>query len=66
MVREYTWEDILCLILKDMDLDLKDQQYHDLWYLGTFQMPNNTKDKCLRIIKYKMNYRARLKEQMKE
>lgn len=63
--REYTWQDILCLVLKDMGLDPNDRTHHDMWYLdGT--PPNQDKVPFLRIVKYDMDYRARLEEQAKD
>lgn len=64
--RDYTWEDIVCLILKDMKLDPKDRQHHKMWYIGQFTPPEHNKDECIRVTKYELDYNARLDEHMKE
>lgn len=64
--REYNWEDILCLILKDMGLDPNDRQYHDMWYHGGFVEPRHRKDKCITITKYEKDYKERLEENLKD
>ncbi len=64
--RDYTWEDIQCLILRDMGLDPKDRQHHKMWYIGSFAPPEHVKDECIRVTKYKLNYNARLDELTRE
>ncbi len=64
--RDYTWEDIVCLILRDMGLDPKDRAHHKLWYLGAFIPPKHEQDECVRVTKYKLDYQARLEEHTRE
>ena len=64
--REYTWHDILCLLMKDMGLDHTDGQHHDMWYLGNFTEPKEPRTACIRIVKYDLDYEARLKENAKD
>ena len=64
--REYNWEDILCLILVDMDLEPTDRQHHDLWYYHGFMPPKEPKDKCIVVTKYASDYRARLEENARD
>lgn len=64
--RDYTWEDIVCLILRDIGLDPKDKQHHTLWYLGAFLPPECKQDECIRVTKYKLDVQARLKECTRE
>lgn len=64
--RKYTWEDVQCLLLKDMGLDPKDRQHHELFYSGSFRPPEHVKDVCIEITKYEQDYRARLDEHMRD
>ncbi len=66
MSREYTWDDVLCVLLKDIGLDPKDRQYHDMWYLGGFTCPEHVKDVCIRITKYTQDYHERLAEHTRD
>ncbi len=66
MTREYNWEDILCLILKDMGLDPKDRKYHEIWYTGGFGPPKHVKDQCIRVTKYEKDYKDRLEENVRD
>lgn len=65
-LRDYTWEDVKGLLLKDMGLDVNDREYHDLWYIGNFREPEYVKDICIRIVKYDKDFRSRLEENAKE
>ncbi len=64
--REYTWDDIICLILKDMGLDPKDRQHHKLWSVGMFTPPEHPQDECIRVTKYKLSSQMRLEEHTRE
>lgn len=65
-LRDYTWEDIIVLILKDIGLGPTDREYHQLYYVNSFEEPKYIKDTCIRIIKYDKDYRSRLEENAKE
>ena len=47
--REYTWEDVLDLVYKDMDV--KGNRFI-LWFLGSFKPPIKGNEICIRISKY--------------
>ena len=64
--REYTWEDVVCLVLKDMGLEPEDRQHHTVWYIGGFTPPEHPKDECLRVTKYKQDFNARLDERVRD
>ena len=64
--REYTWHDILCLLMKDMSLDHADGRHHDMWYLGNFNEPKEPRTPCIRIVKYDLDYEARIEENAKD
>ncbi len=64
--REYNWEDIVCLILRDMGLDPQDRQHHAMWYVGGFMPPEHMKTECVRVTKYKQSVDARLNENVRD
>jgi hypothetical protein len=64
--RHYTWDDVVCLILKDMGLDPTDRQHHEMWYTGNFGPPEYPKDECIRVTKYVMDHNARLEEHTRD
>lgn len=66
VTREYTWEDILCLILRDMGLDPQDRRHHNLEYCGGFQPPTTVKDQCIRVTKYEQDSSERLEEHVRD
>ncbi len=66
MTREYNWEDIICLIMKDMELNPRDRNHHELWYCHNFLPPMNSKDTCIKITKYKKIWEERLKENTRD
>ncbi len=62
--REYTWEDIVGLILRDMGLPVDDKDHFDMWYLGAFQPPVH-QDVCIRMVVYELTHNERLEERTK-
>lgn len=62
MVREYTWADLMGLVLKDLGLPPDDKQFSELWLLGGFTSPSDHNSVCLRATKYEKPYKQRLEE----